>query len=73
LDKHGLNFAEILFEHLKAYSLETVEKSIHTKIPIVIECFEPAALKKFSELSDLPLVLLMDDEMMVDMHLDDIA
>jgi len=28
LDHYGLNFAEILFEHLKAFSLETVEKSI---------------------------------------------
>lgn len=41
-------------------------------IPIIIECFEPASLKKFATLSDLPLILLMDEEMQ-DMDLDDIA
>jgi glycerophosphoryl diester phosphodiesterase len=72
LDNYGLNFADILFDHLKAFSLETVEKSIETKIPIIIECFEPESLKKFSQLSDLPLILLMG-EAALDMDLDDIA
>jgi len=74
-EHYGLDFAEILYEHLKAFSLESVDKSIENKIPIIIECFEPEALKKFGELSDLPLILLMDDEMLMakDMDVDTIA
>ena len=48
----------MVYETLKKYDLETVEKS-NAKLPIIIECFEKEALIKFAELSDLPLVYLM--------------
>ena len=55
---YDIDIAELMFNTLKAYGLETVNKSMNT-IPIVIESFEPDLLKKFGTLSDLPLVLLM--------------
>ena len=45
----------MLYDVLNKYNLETVEKS-NAKLPIIIECFEPEALKAFAKLSDLPLV-----------------
>ena len=62
LQNFGLNSAQLLYDHLAAHDLETIEKSSKT-IPIIIECFEPESLKYFKTLSDLPLVLLMDDQM----------
>ena len=70
-DNYNLDFAQILHGHLKAYGLDTVEKAT-SKLPIVIECFEPDSLKNFSMLSDLPVVLLMDGDMQKYMKLDDI-
>lgn len=55
---HGVDVAEQVFETLKKYGLETVEKA-NAKLPIIIECFEKEALIRFGELSDLPLVYLM--------------
>ena len=55
---HGVDMAEQVFEVLKRYGLETVEKA-SAKLPIIIECFEKEALLRFEQLSDLPLVYLM--------------
>lgn len=46
LTNFGINSAEMLYNALKNYSLETVDKC-KDKLPIVIECFEPESLKKF--------------------------
>ena len=35
----GLDIAEMLYNNLKKYDLETVEKS-SKKLPIIFECFE---------------------------------
>ncbi len=58
LSNRSHNIADMLFETLKKYDLETVEKS-SKKLPIIIECFEKESLIRFAELSDLPLVYLM--------------
>lgn len=57
-DSHGQDLAVMLFETLKKYDIETVEKA-SKKLPIIIQCFEKESLIKFAELSDLPLVYLM--------------
>jgi glycerophosphoryl diester phosphodiesterase len=54
----GYDFADVLFNILKKYDLETVAKS-SAKLPIIVECFEIEALERFAQLSDLPLVYLM--------------
>ena len=56
--QRGIDHAEVLFNVLKKYDIETVEKA-SKKLPIIIECFESESLKKFATLSDLPLVFLM--------------
>lgn len=48
----------MLYDVLKKYDIETISKS-NSKLPIIIECFEPQALIKFATLSDLPLIQLM--------------
>lgn len=48
----------MLFDVLKKYDIETIEKA-SKKLPIIIECFEADSLKKFATLSDLPLIYLM--------------
>lgn len=45
----------MLYENLKKYGLETIDKA-NKKLPIIIECFEKDSLKTFSKLSDLPLI-----------------
>jgi glycerophosphoryl diester phosphodiesterase len=57
-DTYDKDIAVMVYETLKKYDLETIEKS-NKKLPIIIECFEKEALIKFAELSDLPLVYLM--------------
>ena len=54
----GIEFADVLYNILKKYDLETVEKS-KDKLPIIIECFEMESLERFQQLTDLPLVFLM--------------
>ena len=55
---YNIEFADVLFEVLKKYDLETVAKSSE-KLPIIIECFEMESLVRFQQLTDLPLVFLM--------------
>jgi glycerophosphoryl diester phosphodiesterase len=43
---------------LKRFNLHTVESS-QNKLPIILQSFEEDALKKFSTLTDLPLVQLI--------------
>jgi glycerophosphoryl diester phosphodiesterase len=57
-DTYDKDIAVMVYETLKKYDLETIEKA-NKKLPIIIECFEKEALIKFAELSDLPLVYLM--------------
>jgi glycerophosphoryl diester phosphodiesterase len=54
----GIDFADVLYNVLKKYDLETVAKA-NSKLPIIIECFEIESLERFQKLSDLPLVFLM--------------
>ena len=68
-DNYGLDIAEMVFNTLKAYGLETVEKS-QNKIPVILECFELESLKRLRELTDLPLIFLTKDipkEELIDM------
>ena len=53
-----MDLAEKLFEVLKSYDIETVDKA-QKKLPIIFECFEKEALTKFKTMSDLPLIYLM--------------
>jgi hypothetical protein len=46
LDNYQINSADMLFETLQKYNLETVDKC-KDKIPIIFECYEPESLKKF--------------------------
>jgi hypothetical protein len=48
----------MLFDVLKKYDLETVDKCKDV-LPIIIECFEADSLKYFGGISDLPLIMLM--------------
>ena len=47
------------YDQLAKWNLETIEKSTANGIPIIIQSFDPDALKRFAALSDLPLVQLM--------------
>lgn len=60
LQQYNIDIAEMLFNVLKKYNLETVDKCKNI-MPIIIECFEGDALKKFGTLSDLPLIRLMNE------------
>jgi glycerophosphoryl diester phosphodiesterase len=55
LENYGIDIAEKVYEILKKYDLDTVEKATE-KMPIIIECFEKESLVKFGTLSDLPLI-----------------
>ena len=55
---YGIDLAGQVFNTLKHYGIETVEKA-SAKLPIIMECFEKESLIRFSELSDLPLIYLM--------------
>jgi len=44
---------------LKQYGLETIQGATENGMPIIIQSFNEAALKRFSALSDLPRVQLM--------------
>jgi glycerophosphoryl diester phosphodiesterase len=57
-NERGVDIAELLYNNLKKYDLETIAKA-EAKLPIIFECFERESLVKFSTLSDLPRVYLM--------------
>ena len=57
-NERGLDIAEMLYNNLKKYDLETIDKS-KNKLPVIFECFEKESLVKFATLSDLPLVYLL--------------
>lgn len=52
---YGEDLAEMLFNVLQKYNIETVDKA-NAKLPIIVECFEPESLIRFAQLSDLPLI-----------------
>jgi hypothetical protein len=62
----------MLFNVLKKYDVETIEKS-KNKLPIIFECFELESLQKFETLSDLPMIYLMNKWSMDNHKLSDIA
>ena len=39
IENYGIDAAQLLFDVLKKYNLETVEKASNT-LPIIVECFE---------------------------------
>jgi len=55
LENYGIDLAEMLYDVLVKYGIETIDKS-EKKLPIIVECFEKESLVKFATLSDLPLV-----------------
>ena len=58
LDAYGFDVVQMIFDQLSAWNLETIDKATENGIPIIIQSFDPDALKRFSQLSDLPLVQL---------------
>lgn len=60
--ERGVDIAGLLYQVLKNYGLETVEKA-SAKLPIIIESFEKETLIDFRYKynSDLPLIFLMHD------------
>ena len=42
----GIEFADVLYNVLKKYDLETVDKA-KDRLPIIIECFEMESLERF--------------------------
>jgi glycerophosphoryl diester phosphodiesterase len=48
-----------VYNGLAAHGLETIQGATDAGIPIIIQSFDGDALKRFGELSDLPLVQLM--------------
>ena len=58
LKKRGLNTAEMTNEVLTKNGLSTIAEATASQIPIVVQSFDFEALKKYAELSDLPLVQL---------------
>ena len=59
-ETHQMDLTRETFEVLKRWGLETIEKSTAAGIPIIFQCFEIETLIVFKELSDLPLVFMMD-------------
>ena len=72
VENYGIDPAEKLYEVLKKYDLETIEKSQNT-LPIIVECFEHESLEKFETLSDLPLIYLMNTHNIDHNSLEDVA
>jgi glycerophosphoryl diester phosphodiesterase len=60
--ERGVDIAGLLYNALKKYGLETVEKA-QQKLPIIIESFEEETLLdfRFKYGSDLPMIFLMHD------------
>lgn len=59
LDTYKMDIGQAAFDLLEKFGLETVQGATEKGIPIVIQSFDQAALRRFSELSDLPIVQLM--------------
>jgi glycerophosphoryl diester phosphodiesterase len=59
MDNYGFDIVQMTYDQLAKWNLETIEKSTANGIPIIIQSFDPEALKRFAALSDLPLVQLM--------------
>jgi len=55
--EHGFDTAQMLFDLLKKYNIETVEKSKDT-LPIIIESFWSQPLIEFKKMTDLPTIFL---------------
>ena len=58
--KKGVDEAQMLFDVLNAHGLGTIA-DCSDKIPIVVQSFDKAGLKKMATLTDLPLVQLVHD------------
>lgn len=56
LEHYNIDMGQELFNILQKNNLETIEKSTANGIPIIIQSFDEAALKRFADLSDLPRV-----------------
>ena len=57
-DKRNVDIAQLLYDTLKKYDLDTVEKATE-KLPIIIESFEQDTLLKFRNWTDLPTIQLL--------------
>ena len=57
-EKRNVDIANILYETLKKYNLETVKKATK-KLPIIIESFEHDSLVYFKSKTDLPTIQLV--------------
>jgi glycerophosphoryl diester phosphodiesterase len=56
--KRGVDIAQILYDVLSKYEVETAEKAFK-KLPIIIESFEQSSLLFFRNKTNLPLIQLM--------------
>ena len=61
LDNYGENIAQMTYDVLKKYGLETIDKCKDT-MPIIIECFEGQSLQYLSKITDLPLIYLIGED-----------
>ena len=60
MENYGENIAQMTYDVLRKYDLESIAKC-ENKLPIIIECFEGGSLMHFSNITDLPLIYLMNE------------
>jgi len=65
-EKRNVDIAQILYQTLVKYGLDSVEKATE-KLPIIIESFEQDSLLFFKSKTDLPTIQLMSSTMDYDM------
>lgn len=59
LETYNMDIAQAIFDVLQKYGLSDIAGATEQGIPIIIQSFNEDALRRFAELSDLPLVQLM--------------
>ena len=62
----NFNIASLLFDVLKKYDIETVDKATY-KLPIIIESFEEESLLYFKDKTDLPRIQLLSPDFNYDL------
>jgi hypothetical protein len=55
METYNVDILKITHDHLIAYGIDTIAKS-EKKIPVIMEAFEPAAMRKYATMTDLPIV-----------------
>lgn len=60
-DNYGIDCVQLLYDRLVARNLSTVALSVANNLPIIIESFEADANKAMLNLTDLPIIRLMNE------------